>query len=63
MMKTSLSIALILTSGPALADVGGHLHPHGSEIWFAVLGAAAAVGAFGLVRAAARVAARKKAGK
>ncbi len=63
MRKTALTIILSLLAGEALANPGGHLHPHGSEIWFAFLGAAAALGAVGLFRVASAALAKAKAAK
>lgn len=36
--------ALALTAGPALAHGGAHVHPHGAEVWIALILAAAVVG-------------------
>ncbi|MCV2868698.1 hypothetical protein OEW28_08660 [Defluviimonas sp. WL0002] len=63
MRRAALTLISVLPASEALADPGGHVHPHGSEIWFAVLGAAAALGAVGLIRVASAALARAKAGK
>ena len=45
MRPATLSTIFVLSAQAALADAGGHLHPHGGEVWLAVLGAAGGLAA------------------
>ena len=64
MRSTSPVTVFFASASGVLADTGAHLHPHGSEVWFAVLGATAALFLAGLIRkVAARIAARTRARK